>query len=145
MDLVKWTKNIKPKFPKVVENFFGKIMGQGSAEHEEVATLPSVNISDKNKAFEVAVAVPGLDKKDIKVEIQDGHLKISSEKQYEKEEKDKNWMRREFGYASFQRVFQLPQGADPEQVQAKIENGVLNIRLGKKAGYEKLTRAIEVK
>lgn len=145
MDLVKWTKNIKPKFPKVVENFFGKIMGQGSAEYEEVATLPSVNISDENKAFEVAVAVPGLDKKDIKVEVQDGYLKISSEKQYEKEEKDKNWMRREFGYASFQRVFQLPQGADPEQVQAKMENGVLNIRLGKKAGYEKLTRAIEVK
>ncbi|WP_242617569.1 Hsp20/alpha crystallin family protein [Cecembia calidifontis] len=70
---------------------------------------------------------------------------MSSEKQYEKEEKDKNWMRREFGYASFQRVFQLPQGADPEQVQAKMENGVLNIRLGKKAGYEKLTRVIEVK
>jgi len=145
MDLVKWAKNIKPKFPKVVENFFGKIIGQGSAEHEEVATLPSVNISDEDKAFEVTVAVPGLDKKDIKVEVQDGYLKVSSEKQYEKEEKEKNWMRREFGYASFQRIFQLPQSADPDKVQAEMKNGILNIRLGKKPGYERLTKTIEVK
>jgi HSP20 family protein len=145
MDLVKWTKNIKPKFPKVVENFFGKIMGQGTSENEEVATLPSVNISDEDKSFEVSIALPGLDKKDVKVEVQDGYLKISSEKQYEKEEKDKNWMRREFGYASFQRIFQLPESADQDKVQAEMKNGVLNIRLGKKAGYEKLTKTIEVK
>ncbi len=145
MELIKWTKNLKPKFPKVVENFFGKIIGQGADKDVEVATMPSVNISDEEKAFEVAVALPGLDKKDVKIEVQDGYLKVSSEKQYEKEEKDKNWMRREFGYASFQRIFRLPQNADPEKVQATMRNGLLNIRLGKKNGYEKLIRKIEVK
>ncbi len=145
MELIKWTTNLKPKFPKVVENFFGKIIGQGADKDVEVATMPSVNISDEEKAFEVAVALPGLDKKDVKIEVQDGYLKVSSEKQYEKEEKDKNWMRREFGYASFQRIFRLPQNADPEKVQATMRNGLLNIRLGKKNGYEKLIRKIEVK
>ncbi|WP_448519662.1 Hsp20/alpha crystallin family protein [Rhodoflexus sp.] len=143
MDLIKWTKEVIPKFPKVVESFFGKIIGNG--EKQEVGTLPSVNISDEEKAFEVSVAVPGLDKKDIKVEVHEGYLKISSEKQYEREEREKNWMRREFGYASFQRIFQLPSNADPDKVQANLKNGILQIRLGKKATADNLSKVIEVK
>jgi HSP20 family protein len=143
MDLIKWTKDVVPKFPKVVENFFGKIIGHD--KKEEVGTLPSVNISDEESAFEVSVAVPGLEKKDIKVEVHQGYLKISSEKQYAKEEREKNWMRREFGYASFQRVFQLPSNADPDKVQASLKNGILNIRLAKKATADKPYKVIEVK
>jgi HSP20 family protein len=145
MELIKWTKNLKPKFPKVIENFFGRIIGQGEDKDVEVATMPAININDEEKAFEVVVALPGLDKKDVKIEVQDGHLSVSSEKQYEKEEKNKNWMRREFGYASFQRTFRLPQSADPEKVQATMRNGLLTIRLGKKNSYKKFTRRIEVK
>lgn len=136
MKLFKWNiSDIKPKFPNVMEKFFGKKITDDTSYNEEVATVPSVNIADVNKAFEVSVALPGLDKKDIKIEIQNDCLIISSEKKYEKEEKNKNWMRREYGYASFQRIFQLPESADQDKVHAEMKNGVLTIKVAKKKDY----------
>lgn len=79
--------------------------------------------------------MPGLDKKDVKIEIQNDCLIISSEKKYEKEEKNKNRMCREYGYASFQRMFQLPESADNDKVQAEMKNGVLSIKVAKKKDY----------
>lgn len=111
MDLFKWTKNLKPKFPNIIEKFFGKKNYHYASGSEEVATIPSVNISDSYKAFEVSVELPRLDRNDVKLEINDNCLSISTEKQYNKEENNGNWMRREYGYASFQRMFQLPNHA----------------------------------
>ena len=127
--------DIKPKFPNIIEKFWGKKITDEAANNEEVSVVPSVNISDVEKAFEVSVALPGLDKKDVKIEIKNNFLIVSSEKQYEKEEKDKNWMRREYGYASFQRQFQLPDNADQDKIQAEMKKGVLSITVAKKAGY----------
>lgn len=145
MNLLKWTKNLKPKFPAMIERFWGKVMGKDIKESEEVGLVPSVNISEEQKAYEVSVAVPGLDKKDIKVEIDNGYLRIYSEKQYENEERDKNWLRREFGYACFQRVFQIPESADPDKVEASLKNGILTIKMAKKKGYENYVKKITVK
>ena len=145
MDLFKWTNNLKPKFPNVIEKFFGRKIDDQANATEAVATIPSVNITDKNKAFEVSVAVPGLDKKDVKLEVKDQCLIISSEKQYEKEENEGNWMRREFGYTSFQRMFQLPYNADPDHIDASMKNGVLKIKVGKLKGYEASKKMISVK
>lgn len=136
MKLFKWNiKDIKPKFPNIVEKFLGKKITDEASIDQEISTVPSVNIADANKAFEVSVALPGLDKKDVKIEVHNGCLVVSSEKQYENEEKNKNWMRREYGYASFQRMFQLPESADEDKIQAEMKNGVLSIKVAKKAGY----------
>lgn len=145
MDLFKWTKNIKPKFPNVVEEFFGKKIDDQASGSEEIASVPTVNINDKGQTFEVSLAVPGMDKKDIKLEVKDNCLVVSSEKQYEKEENEGNWMRREYGYASFQRMFQLPENADPEYIEASMKNGVLKIKVGKIKGKEENKKAIEIK
>ncbi len=145
MKLFKWETNNKPKFPNIIEKFLGKKITDTTAQNENVSTVPSVNISDANKAFEVNVAVPGLDKKDVKIEIKGNHLVVSSEKQYENEEKNKNWLRREFGYASFQRIFELPESADHEKVLAEMRNGILSIKIEKKAGYIEKKKQIEVK
>lgn len=145
MDLFKWTKNIKPKFPNVVEEFFGKKIDDQASGSEEIASVPTVNINDKGQTFEVSLAVPGMDKKDIKLEVKDNCLVVSSEKQYEKEENEGNWMRREYGYASFQRMFQLPENADPEYIDASMKNGVLKIKVGKIKGKEENKKAIEIK
>lgn len=136
MKLFKWNiTDIKPKFPNIVEKFLGKKITDEASKDQEVSIIPSVNIADADKAFDLSVALPGLDKKDVKIEIQHDFLIVSSEKQYEKEEKNKNWMRREYGYASFQRMFQLPEDADQDQVQAEMKNGVLSIKVAKKTGY----------
>ncbi|CAN5183397.1 hypothetical protein BH23BAC1_BH23BAC1_45380 [soil metagenome] len=135
MKLFKWMKNLKPKIPNVMESFLVK-KNDEVHNSEEVATVPSVNIVDKEKAFEVSVAVPGLDKEDIKIEVNNDCMIISSEKQYENEEKEGNWLRREYGYASFQRMFQLPEHADPELIDANMKNGVLKVKVGKKKGIQ---------
>jgi len=145
MKLFKWNiKDAKPKFPNIIEKFFGNKINDHAAANEEVSTLPSVNISDANKAFEVNVAVPGLDKKDVKIEIVDDCLVVSSEKQYDHEERNKNWVRREYGYASFQRMFQLPEDADGNKVFAKMKNGILQIKIAKKDDYIDYRRQIEI-
>ncbi|NPA37793.1 MAG: Hsp20/alpha crystallin family protein [Chlorobi bacterium] len=136
MKLFKWKSGLKPKFPNVIEKFFGKKITDEASWDEDVSLVPSVNIADKDKTFEVNVALPGVDKKDVNIEIRDNCLVISSEKTYENEEKDENWVRREYGYASFQRMFELPESADPDKVKAKMKNGVLSITVGKKEGYE---------
>ena len=144
MKLFKWKTGTKPIFPNITEKFFGKKITDNIAINEEVANVPSVNISDKEKIFEVDIALPGIDKKDVNIKVQNNCLIISSEKQYEKEEKDKNWLRREYGYSSFQRMFELPEGADNEKVDAKMKNGILTVKIGKKKGYEQKIKQIEV-
>lgn len=145
MKLFKWETNIKPKFPNIIEKFFGKNITDGTSKNTDVSTIPSVNISNASKVFEINVAVPGLDKKDVKIEIQNNCLVISSEKQYENENKNKNWIRKEYGYTAFQRMFQLPEGADPENIQAEMKNGILSIKIEKKASYIEKKTQIEVK
>lgn len=136
MKLFKWNiADIKPKFPNIVEKFLGKKITDEASDEQEISVVPSVNIAEADKVFEINVALPGLDKKDVKIEIQNGCLIVSSEKQYEKEDKKKNWMRREYGYAAFQRMFQLPEGVDQDKIQAEMKNGVLSIKVAKKAGY----------
>lgn len=93
---------------------------------------PSVNVTETSKEFKVDVAAPGLEKKDFKVEIENGVLSVSAEKQDEKEEKDKNWIRQEFSYNQFSRSFQLPENTLTDKIDAKYENGVLKISLPKK-------------
>ena len=146
MKLCKWNiTDIKPKFPNIVEKFLGKQITDEASNDQEVSIVPSVNIADANKAFEVNVALPGLDKKDVKIEVQNDCLIVSSEKQYENEEKNKNWMRREYGYASFQRMFQLPEAADEDKIHAEMKNGVLSIKVAKKAGYIENKKQIAIK
>ncbi|MFA5555291.1 MAG: Hsp20/alpha crystallin family protein [Phycisphaerae bacterium] len=145
MKLFKWNiSDIKPEFPNIIEKFLGKKITDEAANNEDVSVIPSVNIADIDKAFEVSVALPGLEKKDVKIEVYNDCLIVSSEKQYEKEEKDKNWMRREYGYASFQRKFQLPESADQDRIQAEMKNGVLSIKVAKKEGYIENRRQIAI-
>ncbi len=144
MKLFKWKSGLKPKFPYVIEKFFGKKITDEAALDENVSLVPSVNISDKDNSFEVSVALPGVDKKDVNIEVRDNCLVISSEKEYENEEKNDNWVRREYGYASFQRMFELPESADPDKIKAKMKNGVLSISIAKKEGHEPDRKKIAV-
>jgi HSP20 family protein len=144
MNLFKWTQNIKPSFPHIVEKFLGRKIHDEANGNEFVSTVPSVNIEEKNKAFEVSVAVPGLDKKDLKLEVQDHCLIISSERQYDREEIFSNWMRREYGYASFRRMFHLPEDANPDQIEASMKNGVLKIKVAKLVGVSSKIKSIMV-
>jgi HSP20 family protein len=110
-------------------------------------TLPSVNIRETNDIFIVEMAAPGMTKDDFKIELDGNLLTISSEKEDRNEMRDgEKYTRQEFSYQSFQRSFQLPKDVvDSDKIQAKYENGVLNLVIPKKEhAKQKPPRMIEI-
>lgn len=110
-------------------------------------TLPSVNIKEREEAFEVEVAAPGMEKGDFKITLDASVLTISSSKEDKEEENDSNFTRREFSYQSFQRSFELAKDVvDEENIEAKYENGVLKLTIPKKENAKtQPLRLIEIK
>lgn len=119
------------KFPPFIDKFVGKLLPNKNKDKEELVTIPSTNISDGEEAFELSLALPGLDKSDVKIEVNDNYLVVSAHKEQSHEEKNKNWVRTEFVSNSFYRAFELPSNADPDRIQAKMKNGRLDIKVGK--------------
>jgi HSP20 family protein len=93
--------------------------------------VPAVNVSENEKYYEIELAAPGLKRDDFHVKIADGVLTISSEKKSEKEQKDRNYTRKEFNYTSFSRSFTLPENAKEDDIRANYENGVLKLSVAK--------------
>jgi len=113
---------------------------------KRVQVIPAVNVKELEKEFEIEMAAPGLTKKDFNIQIDKGIMTIFTEKKEEKEEKEDAYTRKEFNYTSFTRSFNLPENINPEKVEAKYENGILKIMIGKKMlTTEKPMKAIEVK
>ena len=92
-------------------------------------TSPAVNVEETDKAYRIDVAVPGLDRKDIRIDLDEDILTISSEQKEGKETTDRNFTRREFSYNTFKRRFQIPESIDLENIQARHEAGILSIEL----------------
>ncbi len=108
-------------------------------------TVPSVNIRETEKEFFVELAAPGLNKKDFKIAVENGMLTISAEKKLEKEEKEKDFTRKEFSYSNFSRSFMLPENVNEDKIEAHYEDGILKLQVLKKAVEKtKLAKAIEV-
>jgi len=101
-------------------------------ELDFTSSIPSVNIVENHKDFKIEMAVPGHEKKDFKVEVDNGVLTISSEKEEESKEEKENYTRREFSYKSFSRSFRLPENCVADQIDARYENGILFLSIPKK-------------
>lgn len=96
-------------------------------------TLPSVNVKEDEKNFEVEMAAPGLKKEDFKITLNNSLLTIQSEKKETKESsKDECYTRREFSYQSFSRSFTLPASVENDKIEARYDNGILKVIIPKK-------------
>jgi HSP20 family protein len=105
--------------------------------------MPNIEISETDKAIEVSAEMPGLERKDVEISIDDDTLTIRGEKKVEESQGDKNVQHSERSYGVFLRMLQLPPGIDPSSVQATMSNGVLRIVIPKPAKSE--PKKIEVK
>lgn len=106
---------------------------------------PQVDIGATDKEYAISVEVPGVDEKDVKVEITGNTLTIRGEKKQEKEEKNRNYYRIERSYGSFQRVLSLPDDADVDGVKASFKKGVLTITMPRKALPKTEVKQIDIK
>ncbi|HSP87329.1 MAG TPA: Hsp20/alpha crystallin family protein [Ignavibacteriaceae bacterium] len=107
--------------------------------------FPHIDISDDEKNIYVEAEIPGVKKENVKVTLQDNILTITGEKKKETEEKNKNLFRSERVYGSFTRSFTLPGDINPDTVDAKFENGILNITISKSQPKKASEKFIEIK
>lgn len=106
-------------------------------------TMPSMDISETDKAIEITAELPGLEKKDVELNVADNLLTIRGEKKNEREEKNKDYHLVERSYGSFSRSVELPAGVKVEDISAEIANGLLKVTVQKPA--PKQTKQIEIK
>ena len=108
---------------------------------------PDVDIVDKDNAVEVRAELPGMDEKDIDVQLSDKMLTIKGEKKEEREEGDKEsrYYLSERRYGSFERSFRMPEGLDTEKVDANFKNGVLMVTIPKSPELQTKVKKIKIK
>lgn len=109
--------------------------------------LPAVDVCDKDDRIEVKAELPGMDEKDINVELTNRMLVISGEKKEEREEGEKegNYYVSERRYGSFKRSIAVPEGIDHDDVDASFKKGVLTVTLKKTPESREKVKKIKVK
>lgn len=137
------------RFPSVFEDFFkpwNEWFDNESNLWNRMLTVPAVNITETKDDYKVSLAIPGMKKDDFKVAIEGNMLTISSEKEENKEEKEKTYTRKEYNYSSFSRSFTLPNEVSKEKIEATYVDGVLTLVLPRKEEAKKaMTTSIKVK
>lgn len=105
---------------------------------------PTLDLAATDSEYTLAVEIPGVDEKDIVLEVADDTLTIRGEKRQEKEDKKKDFYRVERSYGSFQRVLSLPEDADQNEVKATFRKGVLTVTIPRRDQPKPHARRIDV-
>lgn len=126
------------RFTDVIDEFFNDAVVNRRSEFS-----PRIDISETEKQFVIDVELPGMEKKDIDITMENGRLTISGERKFQKEENGTKYHRVETHYGSFARSFHLPDNVDDESVLATYRDGILNVTINK--SEEKLKKQIKVK
>ena len=111
----------------------------------KLSTSFAVDVAESDKAYEITAELPGMDEKNIEVNVVNGSLSIKGEKKDEKEEKKKDYYVSERRYGAFERYFRLPEGVDADKIEASFKKGVLTVTLPKTAEAQKPVKKIDVK
>jgi HSP20 family protein len=120
------------------DDFFPVVSGRNTS-------MPAVNIREDEKKFSLDLAIPGIDKKDLKIEINEDVITISSEHSEEKVDNHDDFKRREFSYSTFCRSFYLPENVSKDKIEANYKDGILSVVLPKDQEEKaKLTREVKI-
>jgi len=95
--------------------------------------MPAMDVTETNTEIEVTAELPGLEEKDVQINLADNVLTIRGEKKSERDEKTKDFRVVERSYGSFYRTLELPAGVDPDKIKASIAKGVLKVVVPKPA------------
>jgi HSP20 family protein len=106
---------------------------------------PRVDVVDDGAALRITAELPGLERNDVEVVVEDDALVLRGEKKLESKNEEKGCYHVERAFGSFQRVIPLPEGVDTNKAEAKFDKGVLTLRLPKNATEKSKARKIEIK
>jgi HSP20 family protein len=107
--------------------------------------IPSLDMKETEKDYQVAVELPGMDEKDIHLALEENTLVIRGEKKQEKEEKEENYYVKEMSYGSFHRSIALPQEVEIDKVNASFNKGILTVFLPKSTKAKNNVKKIDIK
>ena len=135
-------------FRRDFDQMFNRFFNLRSPQEEQTLTegfVPAIETSiDKDgKKFQCQVMLPGVDPKDVNIQVLGNTLSISGERSSSRETKESDYLHREITYGTFQRLIELPEGVDKDKLTAEYRNGVLEIAAPFSAAA--LPRKIEVK
>ena len=133
-------RNFRPFYmPSIFNDDFFPVLSNSTS------SMPAVNIREDDKNYVLDLAVPGIDKKDLKIDINEDVLTISSETKTESEESKYGYKRKEFSYSEFCRSFYIPENVNREKIEANYKDGVLSVALPKQEEEKnKITRKVEI-
>lgn len=115
-----------------------------SLELKGLVGTPTVDMSETDKAYEITAELPGMDEKDLDVNVTDDVLTISGEKKDERKEEKKGYYVQERRYGQFRRSLRLPQDADVEKISARFDKGVLRVEVPRTGDAAKRGRKVNV-
>ena len=95
------------------------------------SSMPAVNIKEDEKNYILDLAIPGMDKKDLKIDTNEDVLTILSESKDETSEKRDGYKKKEFNYSSFSRSFYIPDNVNRDKIEANYKDGILTVSLPK--------------
>lgn len=141
MNLIR--RNINGYTPTTVEQFFDRFFNE-SLNNDYGSFTPGVDIAETEKGFEIELAVPGFNKKDFNIELNDGLLTVSGERKMKDEQNGKNFYALQTAYGTFKKSFQLPDHVKGDAIEASYVDGMLNLVIPKDE-TKKLVNKISVK
>ncbi len=137
-------KNNPVYFGNLFDELFNNIPANWGKDGQNALSSPPANIHETADAYHVELNVPGRNKEDFSIKVDNGLLTISYEKKEETEKKEYRTIRKEFSFRSFKRSFSLDEKVDTTAIQAKYENGVLLVLLPKKEEVKSAPKEISV-
>ena len=135
-------RDLQREMNRLFDEFFGDFPlaeRGGGAGWASAGFVPRVDVSETDAEVRVSAELPGMDEKDVAVELQDDVLTIRGEKKTEREGKGKSWFCREQSWGTFRRSIALPAGVDAAKAKAEFKKGVLTFSAPKRE-EERLNR-----
>ncbi|MBN1596422.1 Hsp20/alpha crystallin family protein [candidate division FCPU426 bacterium] len=130
MTLVRWSPYRTLRgFEREMSNLLGDYMWGGASKGD--GWLPAVEIVEKKDSYEMEVELPGVDKKDVKLKLDDNVLTIEGEKKALQDAEGDDYKVCERCYGTFSRSFTLPYTADKNKIAAEYKNGILHLSIAK--------------
>ena len=131
MMIVRWSPSNKVRCFSPFLNSFCKESQAEKNDSEMVSWLPSTDVYDTQDDYVLKMEIPGLEKQDVKIEVENDTLAVSGERKEEKDVKADEFHRSERRSGKFYRSFRLPQHTDAKTINASMKDGILELRIPK--------------
>jgi len=114
-----------------MNRLFDRMLPSGNGEIQSLTFIPSAELEETDDTIHLKLEVPGMEAKDLDVEVREGSISIKGERKSESKTEEKGVIRSEFHYGKFERRIPLPEHIQTDKVQAECKNGMLNLTLPK--------------